>query len=175
MQQSEETPHLLADLACDSCASHVLESIFERLAVLPVDNNKNTSDNIPLDRVLDFLLASPSIFVENPYAVHVGEKLLLRLCRILSYAVGEHAVTFLVYDPESGEEKTGKQVEITYNRDDNSAFSELFNRILTPANRSIVRKVVGVFEKLVDPAEVGGLHGNVWTSVSGSVLVQVRH
>ena len=123
---------------------------------------------VPLDRFLDFLLATPSIFVDNRYATHVAEKLLLRLCRILAYTMGESGVSFTVYDPSSG-----GQVEMMYHKEDTTEFSALFSRILTAGHRKILQKVIGVLEKLVDSPEVGGLHGNVWTSVAGSVLVQV--
>ncbi|OQV16314.1 hypothetical protein BV898_09622 [Hypsibius exemplaris] len=161
IRESEETPTLLQDLACHSCASHILEEIFERLAVLP------DSATIALDRFLDFLLVTPSIFIDNQYAAHVAEKMLLRLCRIVSYKLEETRVLFTVYDPT-----TAAAEEVPYQKDDTTAFAAVFSRVMDSTNRKAIRKVMAVFENLIEAPEVGGLHGNVWTTAAGSVVVQ---
>lgn len=167
MDESEQDANLLQNLACHSCASHIVECIFECLA-----RTTAKIDNKLLRSFVGGLLLQPQILTDNAYAAHVIEKMLLRLCRVLHYEVKNSQLFVTLYDWKSSSE-----LVLTYNKDDPAKSSGLQSDMLSKSERRNFNAAISAVERIFLDESTGAVKTESVVSgcksASGSVILQV--
>ncbi|GAV03591.1 hypothetical protein RvY_13987 [Ramazzottius varieornatus] len=166
MDESEKDANLLQNLACHSCASHIVECIFECLA-----RNTAKVDDKLLRSFVTRLLLQPQILTDNVYAAHVIEKMLLRICRVLHYEFKNSQLSITLYDSKSSSEFV-----LTYNKDDSAKSSGLQNDMLSKSERRNLNAAISAVERIFLDESTGAVKTESVVSgcksASGSVILQ---
>ena len=167
LEESEKVPDLIPNLVCHSCASHVIECVFECLA-----KTSGKVDKKLLKSLINRIFLQPEILMENTYASHVIEKMLMRLCRVLKFDLKGNQLSVTVFDSKTSSERI-----FAINKDDPSKTSGLLNDALSKAEIRNFHSAISAVENVLLDESSGGLKTESVISIcrtsSGSVILQV--